>query len=307
MVRSSLALGLALASNCLSTNPNWDEAADEGSTGVAGSTSIEPDPSTSTTPVETSSAASSSTTISTTAPGTTGTAGDDTSLGTSTGDPLPDGRITDGLSVVYAFEFEKAGLVRDGSRIDPPLDLTISPMSTTVWVEDGLRVDDDSTLTAGRVPASRFGTQAFTIELWVESLSAVAGLEDGPRIVAFEDHAGGFSNFHVAGGSGVIGLNVLVDESGGTEQFLIDVDRGLRHVVFTVSEAGEVRGYESGELEVIGQVPEGAPQLWQDSLPFVVANASDDGHPWVGTLGLIAIYERALSEAEVVHNWQEGR
>ncbi len=307
MVRLSLVLGLSLASNCLSSNPDWDEAVDEGSTGADGSTSATPKgESSTTTSVGTSSPTSTVTGATSTT--TSESTGDETAGSSSTTGSLPAGRITDGLATLYTFVFDPEGpdMVFDVSGIDPPVDLTISPNSTTAWAEDGLRVTDNSSLSADAFAASRFGTQAFTVELWVDSQSPDVAIADGPRIVAFEDHLAPRANFYVAGGDGIIGMNVVVDEAGGTEQFLLNVEPGLRHVVFTVSAAGQIAGYEDGQLEVLGRIPEQTPMLWQDQLPFIVANASDNGHPWLGTLGLLAIYERALTDEEVVHNFEQG-
>jgi len=309
MVRLTLILGISLASNCLSSNPDWDEAAEEGSSGGDASTSTTMDAPSSTTSAGTSSPSSTTAIASTTAATDTTSSGEETAASSSTGDPLPDGRVVDGLATLFTFIYDEAGpsTVFDVAGVDPPLDLTISATSMTTWTVDGLRIDAASTLTTVPVVPSRFGTQGFTVELWVDSQSPTAGLEDGPRIVAFEDHLTAWSNFHVSGGSGIIGLFVLVDESGDTDRFILDVEPGLRHVVFTVSATGELRGYEDGELEVLGMLPAATPMLWQDGIPFVVANASDSGHPWVGLLGLLAIYERALSAQEVLHNFEQGR
>jgi hypothetical protein len=303
MLRPSILLSFALSGTCLSANPDWDAIADEGSTGGGGSTSVAMDVSTSMDPVETSSPA----TTTTPTPDTTTGEGETYAGSSSTGDMPPQGRVADGLAMLHTFIFDEPGLVRDVAGIDPPLDLTISESSTTVWVEDGLRIDGSSILTTIPVDASRLATQAFTLELWVDSQSTTPALPDGPRIVAFEDHLAPLTNFYVTGGDGVIALTVLGDESGALERFTLDVEPGLRHVVFTVSTAGQVRGYENGELELLVGIREQPLSLWLDGVPFVVANASDSGHPWLGTLGLLAIYDRALSDDEVVRNFEQGR
>jgi hypothetical protein len=294
---------LLLAGGCLGANPDWDEdAAQDSSSGDASTAATTGtttgDPATTTPGTSTTSPTTNGST-STTSGGSTG---GDTNAG-STGE-LPEGRILEGIATHYNFVGGNGGTIVDESGLQPAMDMQIT--GEAAWSAQGLTITGDAILTTVAVPSMRIAADEFTVELWVDSQSGAPGLSDGPRIVAFEEHSQGLTNFFVSGGDGLIGLTVPADGTGATDDFVMNVEPGMRHVVFTVSPLGQVAGYENGMQELFGSTASLNPSLWMDNLPFVMANASDSGHPWQGEIALIAVYGRALTPAEVLHNFEEG-
>ena len=81
----------------------------------------------------------------------------------------------------------------------------------------------------------------------------------------------------------------------------------IRHVVYTRSTTGTETIYVDGNLAVT-QTREGDFSNWAD-MKFALGNefnSSDWERWWVGTLHLVAIYDRAISGSEVAQNFAAG-
>jgi len=77
------------------------------------------------------------------------------------------------------------------------------------------------------------------------------------------------------------------------------------HLVLTGSSAGELRLYVDGELQA-SEVGVGDLSNWDAAHPLVLANEFDGDRPWLGTYHLVAVYDKALSQAEVAQNHRVG-
>ena len=79
----------------------------------------------------------------------------------------------------------------------------------------------------------------------------------------------------------------------------------MTHVVFTHrsdgSEVVYVDGVHNTEFSRLGGVSN-----WDPTYPLVVGNETNGARPFLGELHLIAIYDRALPEDEVVQNHLAG-
>lgn len=53
--------------------------------------------------------------------------------------------------------------------------------------------------------------------------------------------------------------------------------------------------------------PGGRFTNWDPSYPFLLGNEATGNRPWLGSLFLVAIYNRALSESEIEQNYKAGR
>lgn len=62
-----------------------------------------------------------------------------------------------------------------------------------------------------------------------------------------------------------------------------------------------VNGQDRGVLNVGG-----ALNSWDERMPLLMANELSEDRPWLGTYYLAAVYGRALTAAEVVHNYEAG-
>ena len=79
----------------------------------------------------------------------------------------------------------------------------------------------------------------------------------------------------------------------------------LQHVVYTFDGTGTARVYVDGNEEAV-QVVGGSFDNWITSYPLALGGELDDSRNWLGTLHLVAFYDRALSPAEVLHNLDIG-
>jgi hypothetical protein len=160
--------------------------------------------------------------------------------------------------------------------------------------------------------ACRFSNE-ITVEAWLRSgdvdyvgVAAFVALDDGVDQV-------NFGGAQVKTGSSTASRyefalrTTTTSQSGtpsvGTEEGV--VKDALQHLVYARASTGSVRIHLDGVLISTG---EAAGDLSSWSLPFrlAVANANAGSRPWAGVLRLIAIYERSLTEAEVLRNFDSG-
>jgi hypothetical protein len=79
----------------------------------------------------------------------------------------------------------------------------------------------------------------------------------------------------------------------------------LTHVVYTRNAAEEARIYLDGVEQASGSVG-GDFSNWDTSYHLGLANELTGDRPWLGELHLVAIFDRALTEAEVNQNFEAG-
>jgi hypothetical protein len=79
----------------------------------------------------------------------------------------------------------------------------------------------------------------------------------------------------------------------------------LTHVVYTRDASGQATIYLDG-LPVSGEQTDGSLDSWDSGYRLLLGNEASGDRPWLGELYLVAIYDRALSEAEVTQNFGAG-
>ncbi len=81
----------------------------------------------------------------------------------------------------------------------------------------------------------------------------------------------------------------------------------LQHVVATYSPTDGRRIYVNGELVTqVDPVPGGTVIDWQDTFAFVLGNEASGDRLWQGTLRLVAVHDRALTQEQVTQNFDVG-
>lgn len=81
----------------------------------------------------------------------------------------------------------------------------------------------------------------------------------------------------------------------------------LQHVVATYDATNGRRIFVNGELvSQVDPVPGGTVVDWQDTFAFVLGNEASGDRLWQGTLRLVAIHDRALTQEQVVQNFDVG-
>lgn len=234
------------------------------------------------------------------------------------------GRIEDNVIAQFEFKTGEGNIAYDTSGIEPALNLTLS--GNVQWVGGwGIRIgsaytDDQTMLNIpnGRAQASTAAsrklhdlitaTGEYSIEAWVVPNNVS---QEDARIVSY---SGSNTARNFALGQTLYNYDFL-QRSSTTDQneafSTADADERLQatlqHVVVTYS-PGEARqifvnGEHTGDID-----PESAGQLndWDNSFAFLLGNETDGNSLWQGTLRMVAIHNRAMTEQQIQQNYSVG-
>ncbi len=232
---------------------------------------------------------------------------------------LYDGTIASGgnryeSSQIALYEF-KTGLgttAFDTSGVDPAIDLTLS--GNVVWVGGwGINLIDGKA--QGSTTASRKlhdlirGTGEYSIEAWVAPANVA---QEDTRIVSY---SGGptarnfnlgqttyFFDFYnrssMTDGNGSPVLNTTEDDNNHA---------ALQHIVATYDPINGRRIYHNGELASDPDANTGGTLTdWDDTFAFVLGNEVSGDSPWAGVLRLVAVHNRALTQEQIIQNFDVG-
>ena len=83
------------------------------------------------------------------------------------------------------------------------------------------------------------------------------------------------------------------------------VNTQVQHVVYTRAANGDERVYVDGIIQYSG-TRNGNLSNWNDSYNFALANEFTNNRDWLGTLYKVAVYNKALSQTEVITNFNAG-
>ncbi len=222
------------------------------------------------------------------------------------------GRSLGGVVALYTFDEGDGRRVLDRSGYGEPLDLWVTEPSDVAWHDGFLAVTGetllDSEVAAAKVAKACIDTDALTVEAWVRPRNAS---QDGPaRIVSLSVDTSNRS-FTLGQTAEDFELRLRTSTGGdGGDPYLEDVGAvalDWMHLVMTWS-AGEarLRFYVDGE-EVAGLDRDGALDNWDDGYHLMVANEGTLDRPWLGDVGYVAVYDRALGPDEVARNHRAGR
>lgn len=227
----------------------------------------------------------------------------------------PPRRSWDGLVALWPFNESGGGRARDVSATGIPLDLYIEDPNLGELQGGMLRLSRDpmSNPNHGTVARSArssqpladqlTGTGAFTVETWVTPLNATQG---GPaRIFTISLPA---SNWNFTLGQSAVNYEVRLRTSTGGRVFSSNqVEADLQHVVVTW-DGTDLSLFVNGE-SAMSQVVDGSLDVWFPHLQLAMGNNPDhdrNPRPWEGTIHMTAVYDRALTPAEVIAHRELG-
>ncbi len=231
--------------------------------------------------------------------------------------PTPGTRVTTGLSVLYTFTEGQGRDIKDVSNAGQALNLRILNESAVHWTSEGLLINRPVRITSDR-PATKVidackASNEITLEAWVTPANDT---QDGPaRIISLSKHKME-RNFTL--GQGLWGnqapnrfmvrLRTTQTSANGLPAVVTPpgtATSSLSHVVYTRRSDGQatlyVNGQARGTLKISGNFSK-----WDNSMVLLLANEVTDDRPWLGLMKLAAVYSRALSPAEVLHNYEAG-
>ncbi len=218
--------------------------------------------------------------------------------------------------VLYEFGEGAGSVVGDSSGVGVPLDLSVADPGSVSWSSGGLSVDAATVISSGG-PATKVADAVgasgeLTVEAWVDPAE---GEQSGPaRIVSssLDPFARNFLLGQGAWGSlpdDVFAARVRSGLSvGGTPTVFSpsgSVSGGLSHVVLTRAASG-VRTLFVDGVAVSSDTRGGSLANWDRGFPLSLANTADGTRPWRGTYCRVAIFDAALSSAEVADRHESG-
>ncbi len=234
------------------------------------------------------------------------------------------GRFEDNIIALYEFKEGTGVIANDTSAVEPALNLSLS--GNVSWVGGwGIKVgpaytDTDTNISYrnGKAQGSTTNskklhdmiraTGEYSLEAWV--VPANVSQEDA-RIISY---SGSSTSRNFTLGQSLYNYEVL-HRSSTTDQNAVfataDADQrlqaSLQHVVVTFAPGQGRKIYVNGQAT--GDIdPQEAGNLseWDDSFAFVLGNETDSSSLWQGTLRMVAIHNRALSETQILQNFEVG-
>ena len=218
-------------------------------------------------------------------------------------------RIDEELVLFYPFQEGSGTTIHNYSSQDNS-DVEIATQNEVSWNESGgLTFTNESKVhsvfpVVGSIQAIQ-NSQALTLECWLQSAN---NSQIGPARIMTISNGSGTRNASLNQLNGSFLSRVRTSETGnnGMPNFTSpenSVDpNALQHVVYTLNAAGEERFYINGELVQTGN-REGDFSGWNANYRISFGNEIGASRPWMGSLHLAAVYSTALSEEQVVQNF----
>jgi len=224
--------------------------------------------------------------------------------------------VTPGLQVLYEFNETSGTTVGDTSGVAPALDLTIATPANTAWGTGTLDITGPTLINTG-TPASKItnavvASNEITVEAWIQPDNTV---QNGPaRIVTISDSP--FAR-NMTLGQGVwsttgdrIEARLRTTGTGAngtpaTQTAAGTLDTSVQHVVYTRNAAGVTTVYIDGVTVSTGTAT-GDMTGWDTTMELALAAELDGTRTWAGEYSLVAIYNQALTAAEVTQNFGAG-
>ncbi len=224
-------------------------------------------------------------------------------------------------NVIALFEFKEGSgsVARDTSGVAPAMDLTLT--GPTFMSSYGIDIAEGSAAASpggsrklyDRLADPEAGTQQYSVEAWL--VPANTTLEGPARIVSYSSGTGN-RNFHL----GQVlynydfrnrSLAAEINNNGAPSLQTYDGDQDLQatlqHVVITFDQ------YRGRRINVNGQWTEdvdeqGGDRLWtwSPNYTFLLGNETSGDRQWEGKIQLVAIYDVALSDAQILQNFKAG-
>ncbi|HED19363.1 MAG TPA: LamG domain-containing protein, partial [Gammaproteobacteria bacterium] len=241
---------------------------------------------------------------------------------------LTDGVVASGgnryekdIIALYEFKTGAGTIALDSSGVTPDLNLTLTPddpNSTTdvAWV-GGWGISIVNGMVRGRTTESKklrdliTSTGEYSIETWVVPANVT---QEGPaRIITY---SAGTADRNFTLGQTQYNYDFMQRSSttdGNGEPMLStadadeDLQAALQHVVTTFDPLNGRRIYVNGVFtDDVDPVAAGNLNDWDDTFALVLGNELSGNRQWQGTLRLVAIHNRALTQAQIQQNFDAG-
>ncbi len=224
------------------------------------------------------------------------------------------GRVETNLIALWEFAEGEGRTAFDTSGVEPSINLNLT--GDVEWV-GGFGIDigeggraQGLTSQSVKLYDSITATGEYTIEAWVVPANVT---QDGPaRIVSYSGSADTrnftlgqteFSYDFLARSSTSDGNGEPALSTNNADEIL---QATLQHVVATFDPIDGRRLYVNGELVADEAAPGGNLNAWNSSFALVLGAEVDGNDPWEGTVRLLAVHNRSMSEEDIVNNFEVG-
>ena len=222
------------------------------------------------------------------------------------------GHISTGLQVLYTFAEGSGSVVHDQSNNGLPMDLSVTGSVSWSTGENGVVMSGGRIGTVGaadKVIDALKATSQSTSEVWIEPANLT---QDGPARILSIGSGSDTGEYNLVLGQLDDNIQVRLMHTGKDQRsrprlttsnnFLTT---GLTHLVHTYDGTTE-RLYVNGVQHPTTVVRAGVYSNWDINDKFNIGNEATLDRPWYGTVHLVAVYDRALSEAEIQQNFAAG-
>ncbi|TQV82723.1 LamG domain-containing protein [Exilibacterium tricleocarpae] len=229
------------------------------------------------------------------------------------------GRYESNVIALYEFsEKLRTDVAFDTSGVDPAMDLTLSDEGVTKLPTFGLRFEGGraqaSTSASAKLHNLISSTGEYSIEAWVVPANVT---QEESRIVSYSG-GGEVRNFMLGQtlyNYDFFNRSTVTDANGGpalsTDPDEEVLQASLQHVVVTFDPINGRRLYVNGEYtEDLDESGPGLINEWDDSYAFVLGSEAGaqigDDTTWQGSVRLLAIFNRVLTDEQIAGNFEAG-
>lgn len=229
-------------------------------------------------------------------------------------------RYDNNVIALYEFKTGSGNTVFDTSGVDPAADLTLSGTRVTDfdWVggwgvvfKTAMAKAQASTTTSRKFHDRITATGEYSVEAWVIPGNVT---QEDARIVSYSGSttARNFTMGQTLYNYDFFGRSTATPGSNGTPALSTDdaderLQASLQHVVMTFDPVNGRRIYVNGEFTGDTDASGGGTLGdWDNSFAFALGNEVSNNRPWAGVVRLVAIHNRALTEAQIQQNFAAG-
>ncbi|VAW77261.1 FIG00702062: hypothetical protein [hydrothermal vent metagenome] len=223
-------------------------------------------------------------------------------------------RYEQDVIALYEFKSMQGNVAIDSSGVEPALHLTLS--GNVNWV-GGWGIDIVTGRAQGSTTASKKlndlikATGEYSVEAWVVPANVV---QEGPaRIISYSagTTARNFTMGQTQYNYDFLQRSSTTDANGEVALSTADADQDLQatlqHVVMTFDPINGRRIYVNGVFTGdVDPVAAGNLTEWDDTFALVLGNEVSGDRQWVGQIRMLAIHNRALTQEQIVQNFDVG-
>ena len=229
-------------------------------------------------------------------------------------------RIWDGLVAYYNFNYSSDNIVYDYSKYDKPLNLSIGDTLGILWNANNKLELLSNNYIKSINPATKIvnackNTSEITIECWIKASST--SLPDPENILTISNNkneiCATLAQEHVSINDDksykyLIRLATKSTASNGAPNLYTRDELtylSLHHIVYVRYENGIEKLFINGK-EAANSIRPYDFENWDNNSYLILGNDADLDSPWNGTFYIVAIYNLALSQDQIITNYNAG-